>query len=112
MRISDWSSDVCSSDLRDQRAAVDRHGSARHPWAQADRQAEYERSRDGTPMNAAEARARRVAAIGQAGVDLVIGGEQRPEPLRKRSEEHTSELPSIKRISSAVFCMKKKNHNT
>src|SRR3546814_3575410 len=38
---------------RDQRAAVDRHGSARHPWAQPDRQAEYERSRDGTPMDAA-----------------------------------------------------------
>src|SRR3546814_16763264 len=54
---------------RDQRAAVDCHGSARHPWAQADRQAEYERSLDDTPMNAAEARARRVAAIGQAGVD-------------------------------------------
>src|SRR3546814_19984681 len=35
--------------------------------------------------------------------------------LRKRSEEHTSELQSLMRISYAVFCLKKKNtkqHNT
>src|SRR3546814_6429558 len=29
-----------------------------------------------------------------------------------RSEEHTSELQSLMRISYAVFCLKKKNHNT
>src|SRR3546814_7381033 len=29
----------------------------------------------------------------------------------KRSEEHTSELQSLMRISYAVFCLKKKNHN-
>src|SRR3546814_1395907 len=29
-----------------------------------------------------------------------------------RSEEHTSELPSLMRISYAVFCLKKKNQNT
>src|SRR3546814_3084874 len=36
--------------------------------------------------------------------------------IRKRSEEHTSELQSLMRISYAVFCLKKKNyinqHNT
>src|SRR3546814_2945754 len=31
---------------------------------------------------------------------------------RNRSEEHTSELQSLMRISYAVFCLKKKNHNT
>src|SRR3546814_10055043 len=31
--------------------------------------------------------------------------------LRPRSEEHTSELQSLMRISYAVFCLKKKNHN-
>src|SRR3546814_2832121 len=31
--------------------------------------------------------------------------------LRKRSEEHTSELQSLMRISYAVFCLKKKNQN-
>src|SRR3546814_6655790 len=30
--------------------------------------------------------------------------------LRRRSEEHTSELPSLMRISYAVFCLKKKKH--
>src|SRR3546814_7058792 len=31
--------------------------------------------------------------------------------LRTRSEEHTSELQSLMRISYAVFCLKKKNNN-
>src|SRR3546814_8349152 len=31
---------------------------------------------------------------------------------RKRSEEHTSELPSLMRISYAVFCLKKKTQHT
>src|SRR3546814_3404166 len=34
-----------------------------------------------------------------------------PEEARKRSEEHTSELQSLMRISYAVFCMKKKHMN-
>src|SRR3546814_6568592 len=33
-------------------------------------------------------------------------------PLRGRSEEHTSELQSLMRISYAVFCLKKKKHKT
>src|SRR3546814_5455764 len=33
------------------------------------------------------------------------------EALGERSEEHTSELQSLMRISYAVFCLKKKNHN-
>src|SRR3546814_1704301 len=32
--------------------------------------------------------------------------------VRRRSEEHTSELQSLMRISYAVFCLKKKNNNT
>src|SRR3546814_1645383 len=32
--------------------------------------------------------------------------------IRRRSEEHTSELQSLMRISYAVFCLKKKNKNT
>src|SRR3546814_4335072 len=34
-----------------------------------------------------------------------------PSPLAGRSEEHTSELQSLMRISYAVFCLKKKKHN-
>src|SRR3546814_2511634 len=35
-------------------------------------------------------------------------GEQVGEPEKERSEEHTSELQSLMRISYAVFCLKKK----
>src|SRR3546814_5534812 len=45
-----------------------------------------------------------------------VGGEHRSRPARRtvklhaeRSEEHTSELQSLMRISYAVFCLKKKN---
>src|SRR3546814_8966037 len=34
-----------------------------------------------------------------------------PGPIATRSEEHTSELQSLMRISYAVFCLKKKNTN-
>src|SRR3546814_1139919 len=45
-----------------------------------------------------------------AGLDAI--NQARPEELiRARSEEHTSELQSLMRISYAVFCLKKK-HNT
>src|SRR3546814_6109419 len=36
----------------------------------------------------------------------------RPGPVRTRSEEHTSELQSLMRISYAVFCLKKKTPQT
>src|SRR3546814_1940351 len=41
------------------------------------------------------------------------GKHPRPPPLKgaTRSEEHTSELQSLMRISYAVFCLKKKRHN-
>src|SRR3546814_9129788 len=58
------------------------------------------RSRIGGPV----ARLHRAAA-GEAAV--VPGG--RPDAVR--SEEHTSELQSLMRISYAVFCLKKKNKN-
>src|SRR3546814_4368528 len=40
---------------------------------------------------------------------VVIKGIQTLADARKRSEEHTSELQSLMRISYAVFCLKKKN---
>src|SRR3546814_9399874 len=39
-------------------------------------------------------------------------GIRRKQGLSMRSEEHTSELQSLMRISYAVFCLKKKKHNT
>src|SRR3546814_3666156 len=41
----------------------------------------------------------------------IVGAEHRRRLLR-RSEEHTSELQSLMRISYAVFCLKKKNKPT
>src|SRR3546814_1593816 len=89
MRISDWSSDVCSSDLLGARAAIDRP--PEHPRSPPARDI----------MRGGEiARARML--IGGAAVEL---GDQ-----RGRSEEHTSELQSLMRISYAVFCLKKKTN--
>src|SRR3546814_3885151 len=46
-------------------------------------------------------------------VQLAGGGADEAERLRaRRSEEHTSELQSLMRISYAVFCLKKKKENT
>src|SRR3546814_6007844 len=107
MRISDWSSDVCSSDLRRRQLAqrVDLDDPA-------------------------------VMALGLRRVEIIVGrllagqiGVPRRPPARAivehaldrarqharrgaagaiRSEEHTSELQSLMRISYSVFCLKKK----
>src|SRR3546814_3386663 len=100
MRISDWSSDVCSSDLvefaRDALAVfvvdVARLGEAelaRGPVQQLRAQARFEFLH--------------LAADGGLGQAQGPGGGD-----EARSEEHTSELQSLMRISYAVFCLKKK----
>src|SRR3546814_6734537 len=43
-------------------------------------------------------------------VEEPVGGAHR-DPAKARSEEHTSELQSLMRISYAVFCLKKKNNS-
>src|SRR3546814_8627788 len=49
-----------------------------------------------------------------AGVTHRVGrtGDRKTLAIAWRSEEHTSELPSLMRISYAVFCLKTKNNNT
>src|SRR3546814_5348158 len=49
-----------------------------------------------------------VGFLGEAGVGLVVAEKS----VTRRSEEHTSELQSLMRISDAVFCLKKKNKST
>src|SRR3546814_4545623 len=100
MRISDWSSDVCSSDLRIVPAppVVD-------PARQHRREGERgERADDKKHVVIGEDRrlARRFAHHLRPGA----GAAQRG--IEDRSEEHTSELQSLMRISYAVFCLKKK----
>src|SRR3546814_10033168 len=95
MRISDWSSDVCSSDLSGI-ILISLFG------AESDCM-EYELD-DHTPRTCPDARLSQ--RIGGAKLCAApAAGQRRPD----RSEEHTSELQSLMRISYAVFCLKKKN---
>src|SRR3546814_7515442 len=99
MRISDWSSDVCSSDLRyltiEHRNQILHDFSAIAEWVEIQEVSPPVRSRDpDDDMFVA-------AAIAGSARWLVSGDKD-------RSEEHTSELQSLMRISYAVFCLKKK----
>src|SRR3546814_2330137 len=91
MRISDWSSDVCSSDLAVGGPA------ARHCHRQLDRRAASLARGAARPGEECEAADPRYSAH--------AGNFHHPA----RSEEHTSELQSLMRISYAVFCLKKKS---
>src|SRR3546814_8959865 len=92
MRISDWSSDVCSSDLQ--------------VVAQ------------GTPEDVAKVAASYTGRYlkeylkppaQRETVAAKKTGNGKRRDAAERSEEHTSELQSLMRISYAVFCLKKKN---
>src|SRR3546814_3178059 len=107
MRISDWSSDVCSSDLfhgTDQADAA-RLADQRMVGQLAQARLEARRHR----VHMAEDVAFLVEFQGAQGDR---GGDRMAavgEAMAERSEEHTSELQSLMRISYAVFCLKKKN---
>src|SRR3546814_1169388 len=92
MRISDWSSDVCSSDLVLGEDHVVRGGTE----GLEDRP-DFGLRRSKVVAVRCEVRFERVGSPGSGGV---------------RSEEHTSELQSLMRISYAVFCLKKKKTQT
>src|SRR3546814_1167473 len=109
MRISDWSSDVCSSDLLewdfdDSSVLQDFTAGVRY----TDRSA-INRS---TPYNW------QFLSAPWAGNSLPLTNYAISNPFDadffygERSEEHTSELQSLMRISYAVFCLKKKNTHT
>src|SRR3546814_6596502 len=98
MRISDWSSDVCSSDLGDD--ASGRGGDLAWPSGRA--RIVVPADLCGVPRAV-----RRIARRPASGRD---GGDD--HAAAPRSEEHTSELQSLMRISYAVFCLKKKNNTT
>src|SRR3546814_4005396 len=105
MRISDWSSDVCSSDLLlldqgdtlrhlslrqgGERLAVEKHAAVSRP---ADAGKQFQQGR----------------FSGSVGSDQPKGLARAHGEIDARSEEHTSELQSLMRISYAVFCLKKK----
>src|SRR3546814_9628668 len=110
MRISDWSSDVCSSDLRPSRRCAEPrqqlpeaaqsvdHGSVparrRHPVC-----FRIDEGRDSPPL------------VWSIQPSWAVGDSPAPSDITPRSEEHTSELQSLMRISYAVFCLKKTKQN-
>src|SRR3546814_5294224 len=91
MRISDWSSDVCSSDLVARRIGEGgrEFGEPRLVVIHAEHELD-------------DRRHRRAGLHGDARI------LQQLRIALRRSEEHTSELQSLMRISYAVFCLKKK----
>src|SRR3546814_8418685 len=118
MRISDWSSDVCSSDLRQH---VDTDAGALQVF----------RKGLGEVAHGGLARAVDAEGRGAGGAGARSGEDDRSarthqwqrflhredralhigvEGFVDRSEEHTSELQSLMRISYAVFCLKKKKN--
>src|SRR3546814_10350357 len=118
MRISDWSSDVCSSDLAAAREGVHDRRSCRNTEPRLS--CELRRAHRRVSRTRPHARRRRQCCTRQGdrrrsllfcgfafktrGADLSY--------LWLRSEEHTSELQSLMRIPYAVFCLKKKQKKT
>src|SRR3546814_5390686 len=104
MRISDWSSDVCSSDLL---RLIGRRAIAGFRAVEAVvriiriAQAEIDAERMGQGHVGQDRQFK--FAIDFPDLDPALRFEN-------RSEEHTSELQSLMRISYAVFCLKKKKH--
>src|SRR3546814_6720460 len=107
MRISDWSSDVCSSDLV--------YGSNKQmPFSVEDR-VDHPISLYAATKKADELMSETYAHLYRLPLTglrffTVYGPWGRPDMAMWlfRSEEHTSELQSLMRISYAVFCLKKK----
>src|SRR3546814_9421802 len=91
MRISYWSSDVCSSDLEQHCRLVE----------EPERLAET----DPVPWSCRLC----FGSFRSLPADRLYLAD-RSRRHQRRSEEHTSELQSLMRISYAVFCLKKKNH--
>src|SRR3546814_5922312 len=114
MRISGWSSDVCSSDLPEVRLAMARILMARYANRISSMQASLFEDFDPDPKtplkaDAAIAEAARVQLYAGSGRALHYGFDTLCDASNEnRSEEHTSELQSLMRISYAVFCLKKK----
>src|SRR3546814_9045869 len=135
MRISDWSSDVCSSDLPrpsdniagagdaeiapvERRTAIGHQqeillrpklGAARPPRHRPPRAIACLALRGKPPVDC-HARAHRAHLITRRGRNALHQRHVRRKimPPRRRSEEHTSELQSLMRISYAAFCLTKK----
>src|SRR3546814_3141342 len=114
MRISDWSSDVCSSDLGLARLpGVELHASCGEYAAAYAALLDHARPLPVHPCFLGDWRKRpaRRTGGGEDRILLYVGEVKQEKGFLARSEEHTSELQSLMRISYAVFCLKKKMKN-
>src|SRR3546814_10283732 len=107
MRISDWSSDVCSSDLQLWLGHVtqqtnNRIGRLTNDFLRFERAVVGQASGD---LATIRRHAHHHFATTKTALDQFHAHRQQ---TFIRSEEHTSELQSLMRISYAVFCLKKK----
>src|SRR3546814_1260615 len=120
MRISDWSSDVCSSDLCGRAITVRRGDTERRLLSEAEVDIVMSgvSKPDDIILNDVEFWAiienlmstePGYPALSTASMFRVRDAFFN-SPNAPRSEEHTSELQSLMRISSAVFCLKKKKN--
>src|SRR3546814_2652885 len=121
MRISDWSSDVCSSDLATPSA---RHSAARarapvlpsnrtatvvhRPWRQGDAGLAPVIFGSGSTIIYLFPVGRCRVSTALPRLEFFASIRSGPARYTPRSEEHTSELQSLMRISYAVFCLTKK----
>src|SRR3546814_7056592 len=110
MCISDWSSDVCSSDLHRHFRQAGYHATT-VAFADDARIAEHQQTAIvGITNQPAGALAQHDDRLGQLQLDeWRAAATTHGTPFVERSEEQTSELQSLMRISYAVFCLKKKN---
>src|SRR3546814_1018127 len=137
MRISDWSSDVCSSDLlgrdfhrRKRKAVVHRLHMLKRKQPRLIKRIKRRPADEHTRKLACahqrlqhqhKAKHQNQPALYRSRGKTIQPGQRLPQPQSKyggmrrhaqtlvhRSEEHTSELQSLMRISYAVFCLKKK----
>src|SRR3546814_5217369 len=117
MRISDWSSDVCSSDLRPpprhHRRRGLRFGAANIAGSRTGCLHGYAMTRLAASLLSLSITLALSPALAAPPGDAPTFDPQRLSEMVKtlssdRSEEHTSELQSLMRISYAVFCLKKK----
>src|SRR3546814_10679116 len=108
MRISDWSSDVCSSDLSCSRSYLQLpHVNA--PVAYLGWRGDGRRSAGLRYCRSVAAH--RPSSVSSPWRRLASAPLGRTPGDALRSEEHTSELQSLMRISYAVFCLKKKTQH-
>src|SRR3546814_6097357 len=107
MRISDWSSDVCSSDLYSYIILI-LTVYEKHLWSKS-RAGQRHQTRAGIVVaGVGTARWRgRTMALSKRAYEGRAARRAVTRTSACRSEEHTSELQSLMRISYAVFCLKK-----